>query len=96
MRPSEKYVDDIKHKLHFRVIRIMLFIWTERMIFPYMHASSRLIKCSFFINSTTPYILPRFDSQIEPNFSDCSPWTKWLKGTHLKRKVQSLTPRLIR
>ena len=73
MRPSEKYVDDIKHKNHFRVIRIMDFIWTERMIFPYMHASSRLIKCSFFIHSTTSYIHTRLGSRIEPKISNCSP-----------------------
>ena len=31
----------------------------------------RLIKWSFFIHSTTPYIHPRLDSLIEPKFSDC-------------------------
>ena len=30
-----------------------------------------LIKWSFFIHSTTPYIHPRFDSRIESRFSDC-------------------------
>ena len=28
----------------------------------------RLIKCSFFIHSTTPYVHPKLDSQIEPKF----------------------------
>ena len=32
----------------------------------------RLIKCSFFIHSATPYIHPRFDSRIEPKLSDCN------------------------
>ena len=31
----------------------------------------RLIKWSFFIHSTTPYIHPSLDSRIEPKFSDC-------------------------
>ena len=30
----------------------------------------RLLRCSFFIHSTTPYIHPRLDSRIEPTFSD--------------------------
>ena len=32
----------------------------------------RLIKRSFFIHSTTPYIHPRIDSRIEPKLSDCA------------------------
>ena len=31
----------------------------------------RLIKCSFFMHSTTPYVHPRLDSRIGPRFSDC-------------------------
>ena len=31
----------------------------------------RLIKWSFFIHSTTPFIHRRLDSRIEPMFSDC-------------------------
>ena len=32
----------------------------------------QLIKCSFFIHSTTLYIHPRLDPQIEPKFYNCA------------------------
>ena len=37
---------------------------------PYSLRQVWLIKCSFFIHSTTPYIHPWLDSRIEPKFSN--------------------------
>ena len=45
--------------------------WTQMLQYYFFLRQFRLIKWSFYIHSTTPYIHPRLDSRIEPKFSDC-------------------------
>ena len=53
----------------------------------------RLIKCSFFIHSDTPYIHPRLDFRIEPKFSDWQSAPKLrIMGQQVTLKVDSKGP----